>query len=118
DSGEIVVSISSQLRDPQDLHYEIHFAVRDTGIGIPHDRLDRLFQSFSQVDTSTTRRYGGSGLGLAICKRLSELMGGRIWVESEGVPEKGSTFHFIMVAQAVPEQPSSLQQVAVPELSG
>ena len=76
----------------------IHFAVKDTGAGIPPDRLDRLFKSFSQVDASTTRRYGGTGLGLAICKRLSELMGGRIWVESE--PGKGSTFHVTIVADS------------------
>ena len=73
--------------------------MRDTGIGIPKDRFDRLFKVFSQVDASTTRRYGGTGLGLAICKRLSELMGGRIWAESE--PGKGSTFHFTIVADAV-----------------
>jgi len=78
--------------------YELHFSVRDTGIGIPEDRKNRLFQSFSQIDASTTRRYGGSGLGLAICKSLTEMLGGRIWVESQlGV---GSTFHFTIRTQA------------------
>jgi PAS domain S-box-containing protein len=64
--------------------YEIIFAVKDTGIGIPNNRMDRLFKSFSQVDSSTSRHYGGTGLGLAISKRLAELMGGRMWVESMG----------------------------------
>ena len=64
--------------------YEIEFAVKDTGIGIPPERMDRLFKSFSQVDASTTREYGGTGLGLAISKRLAEMMGGRMWVESMG----------------------------------
>ncbi|MCB0135010.1 MAG: response regulator, partial [Caldilineaceae bacterium] len=67
--------------------------VRDTGLGIPVDRQDRLFQAFSQVDTSTTRRYGGTGLGLAISRRLCKAMGGVLWAESLGIPGKGSTFH-------------------------
>jgi CheY-like chemotaxis protein len=76
---------------------EIEFSVKDTGIGIPRDRMDRLFQSFSQVDASTTRLYGGTGLGLAISKQLVELMGGRIWVESEA--GRGSAFHFTIQGQ-------------------
>ncbi|HLE27353.1 MAG TPA: GAF domain-containing protein, partial [Anaerolineales bacterium] len=81
----------------------VHFSVRDTGLGIPPDRLNRLFQSFSQVDASTARKYGGTGLGLAISKRLSELMGGTMWVESDGVPGKGSTFHFTLTTAAAPD---------------
>jgi signal transduction histidine kinase/CheY-like chemotaxis protein len=76
---------------------EVRFTVADTGIGIPEDRLDRLFQSFSQVDASTTRKYGGTGLGLAICRRLAEILGGRIWVDS--VPGKGSKFSFTIQAK-------------------
>ena len=68
--------------------------MRDTGVGIPVDRLARLFKSFSQADASTARQYGGTGLGLAISKRLVELMGGKMWVES--VPQQGSTFHFTL----------------------
>jgi hypothetical protein len=77
--------------------HEIRFTVSDSGIGIPPDRLDRLFPAFSQVDATTTRRYGGTGLGLAICRRLAELLGGRIWVESE--PGKGSRFSFTIHAK-------------------
>ena len=84
--GEVLVALSAQPGD------RLRCAVRDTGIGIPSDRLDRLFKSFSQVDSSTTRHYGGTGLGLAISHRLITLMGGLIWVES--TPGQGSTFLF------------------------
>ncbi|HWQ13597.1 MAG TPA: response regulator [Roseiflexaceae bacterium] len=97
--GEVVVAVDARPLD-DDGRFELHFAVRDTGIGIPPDRMDRLFKAFSQVDASTTRKYGGTGLGLIISLRLSELMGGRMWVESEvGV---GTTFHFTIRAQAAP----------------
>lgn len=94
--GEVEISVSSKNLQSSD--YEIHFEVRDTGIGIPEDKIGCLFQSFSQVDISTSRKYGGTGLGLAISKRLVELMGGTIWVESE--LGKGSTFHFTILAEA------------------
>lgn len=90
EKGEIVVHVSCDSH--QNLDYQIHFEVRDTGIGIPPEKHGQIFESFIQADASTTRKYGGSGLGLAISKRLCELMGGRIWLES--VPGKGSTFHF------------------------
>jgi signal transduction histidine kinase/CheY-like chemotaxis protein len=100
DHGEVYISVSlSQNAGASNEKSEIHFSVRDTGIGIPPDRLDRLFQAFSQVDASTARKYGGTGLGLVVSRRLSELMGGRMWVESEGVPGKGSRFHFTIVAE-------------------
>jgi CheY-like chemotaxis protein len=78
----------------------VHIAVRDTGIGIPPDRLDRLFKPFSQADSSTTRRYGGTGLGLVISQRLIEMMGGTIQVESE--EGKGSTFHILLPVEVIP----------------
>jgi CheY-like chemotaxis protein len=94
----------------------LHFSVRDTGIGIPLDRQSRLFKSFQQVDASTTRHYGGTGLGLAICKRLAELMGGKIWVESESA--KGSVFHFTIVAKAAAASAPPSWQNAQAQLSG
>jgi signal transduction histidine kinase/CheY-like chemotaxis protein/HPt (histidine-containing phosphotransfer) domain-containing protein len=97
--GDVVIDVNGHSLDQK--LFEIHFAVRDTGIGIPKDRMDRLFQSFSQVDASTTRRYGGTGLGLVISRRLTEMMGGRMWVESE--IGKGSTFHFTIVAEVSPD---------------
>jgi PAS domain S-box-containing protein len=108
-NGEVVIFVNARpinnTNNNSDRNfYEIEFAVKDTGIGIPADRMNRLFQSFSQVDASTTRQYGGTGLGLAICKRLCEMMGGKIWVESEaGV---GSTFSFTISAEAAANQAS------------
>jgi len=89
-SGEIVVAASLLERSDDQAH--IRFSVHDTGIGLTQEQQSRLFQSFSQADTSTTRKFGGTGLGLAICKSLAELMGGEIGVES--TPGKGSTFWF------------------------
>ena len=114
--GEVVVSVTS--RPPRDGCHELHFAVRDTGIGIPPHRMGRLFQSFSQVDASTVRRFGGTGLGLAISKRLSEMMGGTMWMESDGVPDEGSTFHFTIQAEAAPSSPRRYLQTDQPALSG
>ncbi|HIK27865.1 MAG: response regulator [Oscillatoriaceae bacterium SKW80] len=149
DSGEIVILVDSRRlstekaefenqiqlahnNDNTEQFYEIIFVVKDTGIGIPADRMHRLFQSFSQIDSSTTRQYGGTGLGLAISQRLCEMMGGRMWVESKGakggnppgldelaemknkldclVPglssspetEKGSSFYFTLTAASFP----------------
>jgi two-component system sensor histidine kinase/response regulator len=102
EKGEIEVSVTGQLRDHYE--YQLHFSVRDTGIGIPKDRQDKIFQSFTQVDASTTRKFGGTGLGLAISKQLSELMGGTMWIESSGVPGEGSTFHFTIVAELCVEK--------------
>jgi PAS domain S-box-containing protein len=90
EKGEVVLSVNT--RRLGDKRCELQFSVKDTGIGIHADQMERLFQMFSQVDASTTRQYGGTGLGLAISKRLSELMGGSIWVESE--EKKGATFSF------------------------
>lgn len=88
--GEVVLSVRSVSRTDREVVLE--FAVRDTGIGIPDDQLDRIFRAFEQVDSALTRRFGGTGLGLAICQKLVELMGGRIWVESR--LGAGSTFRF------------------------
>jgi hypothetical protein len=96
--------------------YEIQFAVKDTGIGIPPDRMNRLFKSFSQVDASTTRHYGGTGLGLAIGKQLSEMMGGRMWVESQ--VGHGSTFYFTVVAASEPNLSAIESDKRSPHLEG
>ena len=92
--GTVSLFVKADKKEDQQVIYT--FKIQDTGIGIPKNRMDRLFRSFSQVDSSTSRRYGGTGLGLAISKQLCELMGGTMWAESEeGV---GSTFSFTMPA--------------------
>ena len=97
EKGEVTLEVGA--REINDGRWEIITSIKDTGIGIPADRMDRLFASFSQVDESITRRYGGSGLGLSISKQLSELMGGSLWVKSEvGV---GSDFSFSIIAETV-----------------
>jgi len=98
-SGEVTVSVSCQKSEN---NLDILFAVKDNGIGIAEDELGKLFLPFSQIDASTTRKYGGTGLGLAIGKKLVELMGGKIWVKSE--QGKGSTFYFTIRTKAVSEQ--------------
>ena len=109
EEGEIAVHLSSSAGSDEG---RIAFAVsiRDTGIGIPADRIDELFQSFTQVDASTSRRFGGTGLGLAISRRLAELMGGTVWAESSGVPGEGSTFHMTFEAGVTDMTPTALRR--------
>ena len=92
-----LVASAASTSDRGDL--VLHVIVRDTGLGIPPDRIGRLFESFSQADVSISRRFGGTGLGLAISRRLAEAMGGTLWAESEGIPGKGSTFHMTMATR-------------------
>ena len=97
EQGEIVVTVTCGEKSGI-----LHFSVHDTGIGISPDLISRLFKPFTQADASTSRRYGGTGLGLALSRRLVDMMGGTMWVESEGVPGKGSTFHFTITTQLAP----------------
>ena len=114
EQGEVVIYLKSHLIENN--QHELHFSVRDTGIGIPANKIGKLFQSFSQVDSSTTRRYGGTGLGLAISSKLVENMGGNIWVESE--EGKGSTFHFTIVVDVDADAAPQVSQSVQPALEG
>ncbi|MDX1966842.1 MAG: response regulator [Planctomycetaceae bacterium] len=107
ETGEVLVSVNveppaaEEAPDSSDETVQLHFQVADTGIGIPSEKFQTIFEAFEQADASTTRKFGGTGLGLAISARLVELMGGRIWVESE--VGRGSTFHFTATFQIASE---------------
>lgn len=106
--GEVVVRVNGRYlnyNNDNSRPYELNISVQDTGIGIPQNRMNRLFHSFSQVDASTTREYGGTGLGLAISKQIVEMMGGSIWVDSNA--GKGSTFHITIQAIITPTDSKS-----------
>jgi len=114
EAGEVLLSVRPESANGDKV--ELLFAVRDTGIGIPAEAMGRLFQSFSQADLSTTRRYGGTGLGLAISRRLAELMGGRMWAESEA--GRGSTFSFTIRVGAVASRPRLFVPAARVDVTG
>jgi signal transduction histidine kinase/DNA-binding response OmpR family regulator len=107
DKGEVVLSVDAALSTHGPGPWTVTIEVRDTGIGIAADRMDQLFQSFSQLDASISRRYGGTGLGLAISRRLAESMGGTLTATSSGVAGEGSTFRLVLPVQAtkLPDAP-------------
>lgn len=141
EAGKVAIAITANLFDPEANLYEILFAIKDTGIGIAPEKQRYLFKSFSQVDASISRKYGGTGLGLAICKQLVEMMGGEIWVESQGAVAgnppfnwqalqqqlpaietddpsmSGATFYFTMVATSVPYSKDKIDEALVPSES-
>ncbi|MBF0550313.1 MAG: PAS domain S-box protein [Deltaproteobacteria bacterium] len=114
DVGEVVLYV--QLSSQADDELVLHFKVRDTGIGIPKDKIRKIFEPFTQADGSTTREYGGTGLGLTICSRLVAIMGGRIWVESE--VGKGSTFHFHIRLSIANEELAEVIPIKIGQLCG
>src|SRR5262249_39397020 len=117
EQGEVVLTVTASPVTAGDI--ELNLAVRDTGIGLSLEGMERLFQSFSQADSSTTRKYGGTGLGLAISKQLAELRGGRMWATSDGIG-KGATFHFTIRAPLADLPPQNRREFigTQPELQG
>jgi len=108
--GEVALEV--ELAEPPEGSALLHFAVRDTGIGIAPEQQAHVFESFTQADTSTTRKYGGTGLGLAICWKMVRIMGGQMWLDSE--PGEGSTFHFTLrlgLAQAATRRPATIESI-------
>lgn len=114
--GEVVITVAGAQLEAK--RFRLDFAVRDTGVGIPLEVQDKLFQSFSQVDSSATRRFGGTGLGLAISKRLCELMGGSMSLESKGVPGQGCTFRFSIIVHGDADTQMPSVQIANKGLAG
>jgi PAS domain S-box-containing protein len=114
DRGQVLLTVERDRESAVPGH--LHFSVADTGIGIPEDKLQEVFSSFTQADSSTTRQYGGSGLGLAIVRRLVDLMGGCVWVESE--LGRGSVFHFTVHLQVQTDAPVEKQPTVTVMLSG
>ena len=112
DSGEIAVKVQMKSREASEC--ELHFTVSDTGVGIPEEKRELIFAPFSQADTSTTRKYGGTGLGLTISTRLVEMMGGKIWVESE--IGRGSQFHFTARLGLTDAKEIKIGSIAPPEI--
>ena len=114
--GEISIEVTLANQDAEGV--EILCAVSDTGIGIPPEKLEAIFESFVQAETGTTRHYGGTGLGLAISRQLVHMMGGRIWAESRGIPGEGSTFRFTARLQRAKGVPPEQLPFAKPPLEG
>ena len=114
EQGNII--LDAELEDSTGEEVRLHISVSDTGMGIPLEKQHLIFESFAQADGSTTRRFGGTGLGLTISRQLVELMGGRIWVESE--VGKGSTFHFTCIFQQGASAASDQEQIAGTSLAG